>query len=233
MEALGINLGFFIAQLINITVMYLILRTFVWDGLVTSLENRRERIEKGLEDARIAAEARENAEAEAESILQEARGEATQILAEARERAEESKKEMTDEAATEAEEIRAEARQRAENERNQMLADMRGQVASLAIAAANRLIGESMDQSKQQEIVNRFFSEAPENVKNLGSNIEVVSALPLTDSEKNEIKKQTGAENIDYKVDPNLLGGLVLRSGDRVVDGSVRSSLTALGSRMR
>jgi F-type H+-transporting ATPase subunit b len=233
MEALGINLGFFIAQIINITVMYLILRSFVWDGLVTSLENRRERIEKGLEDARIAAEARENAEADAEQILQEARSEATQILAEARERAEESKREIANEADTEAEQIRAEARERAENERNQMLADMRGQVASLAMAAANRLIGESMDQAKQQEIVNNFFSEAPDNVKNLGANIEVVSALPLTDNEKNEIKKQTGADNIEYKVDPALLGGLVLRSGDKVVDGSVRTSLNALGSRMR
>lgn len=233
MEALGINLGFFIAQVINITVMYLILRSLVWDGLVQSLENRRERIEKGLEDARIAAEARENAEADAERIMQEARSEATQILAEARERAEEVRKEMVSEAETEAQDVRADARERAEAERNQMLSDMRGQVASLAIAAANRLIGESMDQSKQEEIVNRFFSEAPENVKNLGSDIEVTSALPLTDNEQNQIKQQTGADNIDFKVDPNLLGGLVLRSGDKVVDGSVRSSLNALSARMK
>lgn len=232
MEALGINLGFFIAQIINIAVMFLILRSIVWGPLVNMLEKRRETIEKGLEDARIAAEARDNAEREAEGIMQEARAEAQRIVADARERAEETVKEVQAEAVAEAEQLRADARTAGEAERNQLLADMRSQVVSLAMAAANRLIGESMDAKKQTQIVNDFFAKAPDNVKNLGKDLEVVSALPLSDKEKNEIKKQTGADNIDYKVDPNLLGGLVLRSGDQIVDGSVRSSLNAMQARM-
>jgi len=70
-------------------------------------------------------------------------------------------------------------------------------------------------------------------VKNLGEDVEVVSALPLTDAEQGQIKKQTGAKNINFRVDPSILGGLVLRSGDRVVDASVRNNLQGLASQMR
>ncbi len=230
MEALGINFGFFLAQVINFLFIFGILTVVLWKPLINVMEKRKETIEKGLEDARIASEARANAEKEAEDIRNQARSEAQQIVAEARSRADESSREVLAEANKEAETIRANARTQAEEERNQLLADMRSQVISLAIAAANNLIGESIDAKKQEEIVNRFFSDLPENVKNLGDEIEVVSALPLTDAEKNQIKQATGASDINYKVDPALLGGLVLRAGDRVVDGSVRSGLSTLSA---
>ncbi|MEM6529734.1 MAG: F0F1 ATP synthase subunit delta [Chloroflexota bacterium] len=38
---------------------------------------------------------------------------------------------------------------------------------------------------------------------------------------------------MSYQVDPNILGGLVIRSEDRVVDGSVRSGLNDLSARLR
>lgn len=232
MEALGINLGFFIAQLINFMIIYFVLRRLLWKPLITVMEKRSAEIERGLEDARIAGEARANAERDAESIRNEARAEAQKIVGEARGRAEESAKEVMAQAQKDGEDARASARTQAEEERNQLLADMRSQVISLAVAAANHLIGQTIDQKKQSEIVNDFFSAVPDNVKDLGDSIEVVSALPLTDAEKNKVSKATGAKNIEYKVDPKLLGGLILRAGDKVVDGSVRSGLSSLSTRL-
>ncbi|MBI5931775.1 MAG: F0F1 ATP synthase subunit B [Chloroflexi bacterium] len=232
MDALGINFGFLIAQIINFGVIFLLLRGVVWGPLLKTIDKRREDIEKGLEDARIASEARANAEKEAESIKTAARAEAQKIVAESRGRGEEAGKDVLAQANTDAEAIRAEARVKAEEERSQLLSDMRGQVISLAIAAANRLIGESMDEKKQQQIVTEFFSKSPENVKGLGSNIEVVSALPLNDNEKKDILSKTGAANADWKVDPAILGGIIIRAGDKVVDGSVRSNLSALSARL-
>lgn len=232
MEALGINLGFLIAQIINFLIIFSLLGMMLWKPLTNMLDKRRETIEKGLEDARVAAEARQNAEAEVEKIKTEARTEAQKIINEARSRADELAKEVAAKAEADATNIRAEARTKSQEERNQMLAEVRGQVVSLAIAAANKLIGESMNQDKQTQIVNDFFSKAPTAVKGLGDNIVVVSALPLTDAEKKSVLKETGANNADWQVDPAILGGLVIRSGDQVIDGSVRSSLGALSQRL-
>ena len=46
----------------------------------------------------------------------------------------------------------------AEVERNRILGDLRGQVASLAIAAANKLVGEALDEKKQRALLDEFFS---------------------------------------------------------------------------
>jgi len=231
-DALGINAGFLVAQIINSLFIFGLLGLALWGPLTRMLDERAARIAKGLEDARIAAEARDNAEKDAEDIRNKARTEAQQIIADARTRAEEAAKDVTAQANEDAEGIRGEARSKATEEREQVLADMRNQVISLAIAAANRLIGESMDEKKQTQIVTDFFSKAPANVKGLGDTIEVVSALPLTDAEKTQVKKATGAKEINYKVNPEILGGIVIRSGDKVVDGSVRTGLSALSGRL-
>jgi len=66
MDALGINLGFFIAQLINFLIIFGLLAVFGWGPLGRFLDNRSEEIAKGIEDARVAAEARAKAEEEAQ-----------------------------------------------------------------------------------------------------------------------------------------------------------------------
>ncbi|HVO42151.1 MAG TPA: F0F1 ATP synthase subunit delta, partial [Aggregatilineales bacterium] len=140
---------------------------------------------------------------------------------------------LTD-AQREAEEIKVRARRDAEDERNALLGEVRSQVATLAIAAAERVIAQSLDGKKAQAIVADFFSkpQAANNVKNLGAEVEVTSALPLTDGEKSKIASETGAKNLSYKVDPSILGGLVFRAGETVVDASVRANLQSLATQV-
>jgi F-type H+-transporting ATPase subunit b len=232
-DALGINLGFFIAQLVNFGIIFFLLAKFVWPRVTNMLDERSARIAKQLEDARATEQALQNAERERDRILTQARSESQRLLDEARQRGEEQIKQMVREATREAEERRSQARIQAEEERNRILSDTRDQIVTLAIAAAERLVGESLDQNRQRAVLKRFFTEAPAEAKGLGKKVEVVSALPLADDEKAQIKTMTGAQEIEYKVDPGILGGMILRSGDRVVDGSVRGDLTALAGRLR
>jgi F0F1-type ATP synthase membrane subunit b/b' len=60
-EALGINLGYLIVQIIAFIVLYVFLTRWVYDPLSRALSERRARIAKGLEDAAAAARARQNA----------------------------------------------------------------------------------------------------------------------------------------------------------------------------
>ena len=231
---LGINMGFLLAQMLNFLLLFGLLSVVLWRPLMNMLDNRAIKIQKGLEDAAKAASERRNAEAEAEKILSAARADAARVVEEARSRGEEVARGVEAEARSEAEAIRTDARARATEERDRQLADVRTQVAAISVALAQRLIGDSLDAKRQQALIDDFFAKVPADARSLaGQNVEVVSALPLTDAEKAQIQSQTGAASTTYSVDPNILGGLVLRTDQRVVDGSVRSNLNNLAARLR
>ncbi len=234
MERLGINGGFLLAQIINFLILFVAMSALAWRPLIRALEARRERIAKGLEDARLAEQARANAEREAQKLVDQRRAEAQKLVEEGRARGEDQAKTVVADAQREAEEIRQRARAEAEEERNATLGEVRSQVGQLAIAAAERVLERSLDDKTAHSVVADFFSKLPDNMTNLsGYDLEVTSALPLTGAEQQQIKRQTNANNITYKVDPEILGGLILRSGDQVVDLSVKSRLQGLATQMR
>ncbi len=240
MEALGINLGFLIVQILNFLIMFLILRKWAFIPIVNLLEKRRETIAQGVEDARIAAEARENAEKEAETVLAEARSKAAEEARAITERAEEQAREISAAADAEAGQARAEALAEAELERNRILGEVRGQVAALAMAAAQKLVGDALDEQRQRALIDQFFSGVQssqvtvlEGASLSGQNAVVTSAVPLTDSEQSTVKSEVlaklgGGGEVEFKVDPSILGGLVVRVGDKVLDDSVVGKLEGM-----
>jgi len=231
---LGISGGFLIIQLINFAVLFLILLS-VWPRVTKFLDERSARIAKSLEDARVAEQARASAERDAQKILDERRAEGAKMVEEARGQADVQAKSLIEQARIDAEGIRAKARQDAEEERSHLLSEVRGQVVQLALAASERLIGQSLsiDQNRAQQIVSDFFTKSTADLKNLGGTVEVTTALPLNDSEKGQLTAQIGAQAVNFKVDPGILGGVIARSGDRVIDGSVRAELNELANRLR
>lgn len=242
MEGLGINLGYLLVQILNSAILFVVIYVWAVKPIVAMTKKRSETIAKGLEDARVAEEARANAELEAEKIITEAQKKSTEIVRESTERAEAAGKEIL--AAAEATVIkdREVAKAELEQERDRTLSELRGQVALLAIVAAQKLIGKSLldDEARQHELLEEFFSGVKsgkvvvlEGAELAGTSAEVTSALPLTPEEqdivKNDILAALGAgATISFRVDPSILGGLVVRVGDRVVDGSVAAQLQEL-----
>jgi len=239
-EALGINLGYLIVQILNFAIMFIILRKWVFVPIANLLERRKAAIAEGLENARVAAEARENAEQDAEKIIAEAQAKANQIVREATERAEQQGREVLAAAEAEALQKREEVLAEGERDKERILGELRGQVAALAMAATQKLIGESLDQQHQRTLIDEFFSGVKtgkvvvmEGEDLTGFSAEVTSALPLTEEEKEVVKadilsKLGSQATVTYRVDPNILGGLVVRVGDKVVDGSVAGQLESM-----
>ncbi|MDQ7036700.1 MAG: F0F1 ATP synthase subunit delta [Anaerolineae bacterium] len=188
---------------------------------------------KGLEDAAAAAKARQNAEAEADKILAEARSERQNLLAEARTAGEAVQKQIESEARQEAERIRADAQQEAVTARDAELANLRDQVLQISSAVAGRVLQEKIDAKMQSKLVSDFFSAVPEGAKKMSGNVEVTSAMPLSDKEQKSLESAIKAAGYTYVVDPNILGGLIVRGEDKVVDGSVRSNLNELTSSLK
>lgn len=236
MEALGINLGLLIVQIIAFTIVFLTLNAWVYKPMLDMMDSRKKKIAQGLEDARVAAEARANAEKDAAKIIADAQAEASKVVREATERAEVASKDVRAAAEGEAAKAREAAMAEAELERGRILGDLRGQVAALAIAAANKLVGEALDEKKQRALLDEFFSGVKsgkvvvvgEELK--GDSAVVTSALPLSNDEQAAVKKSVVAKDYSFKVDPSILGGLVIKVDEKVLDASVAGKLEGLRS---
>ncbi len=240
MEGLGINLGYLLVQVFNFLIIFVILAAWMYKPLLNMMQTRRETIARGLEDARIASEARENAEKEAEEILAKAQQDAGKIVREATERGEQVRVEIKEAAETEIVKLREDATVDAQQEKEKVLGDLRGQVAALSIAAAQKVIGESLDEKRQRALIDDFFSGIKtgkvvllEGKSITGTSAEVTSALPLTKKEQETVSKDVigklgESATISFRVDPDILGGLVIRIGDKILDGSVAGKLESL-----
>lgn len=240
MEALGINLGYLLIQILTFIIVIVTLRAWAYRPILNMLEKRRQTIAQGLEDAQVAAEARANAERAASQIIAEAQARANEIVREATDRADHAEREVRSQREAEIEKIRNQKMSEIEVERNRILSEIRGQVAALAMTATQKLIGETLDEKRQRALLDDFFSGVKSGKvqvldgENLaGSSAEVTSALPLTTAEQDTVKQDVlgrigPAATVSFRVDPTILGGLVVRVGDRVVDGSVAGQLQNL-----
>jgi len=233
LDALGINLGFLVGQIINFSILFLGLGAALWRPANNMMTTRAAKIQKGLEDAAAAARARQNAEAEADKILAEARAERQKLIEEARLQGEEVKKGIESEARQTAERVRKDANTEADGLRANALAGVRDDVLKISSAVAGQILKENIDAKKNSALVSNFLSKLPDGAKNLSGNIEVVSAMPLTDDEKKKVESALKGGNYSYTVDPSILGGLIVRSQDKVVDGSVRGGLSDVTGRMK
>ena len=245
LENLGINPIYLLSQIVTFVVLVILLRAFLYKPILDMLEKRKERIAKGLEDARAAEEARAKADEAAAEIVEEARKQAQQIVAEANQSAEQVRANIQAQAEEQRTKILAQAQDDAELERNKILSEMRGQVGALAIAAAQKIIGETLDQQRQLALVQAFFSGIKDgeiavlqDVDLIGEEVTVISALPLDAKEQESytgaLAARLGREvDVAFQTDPTILGGVIVQVGDQILDDSVAGKLGALQSRLK
>jgi F-type H+-transporting ATPase subunit b len=152
--------GTLIAQLLIFLVMLGVLYRFAWGPLLKILNERRERIQQGVEATERAKQELEAAEKERQARLEEARREAQAMLDRIAKQAEDLRKELEAKAREQAEALIARARAEIQQEREKAVQELRSQVADLAVMAAGRIIGESLDAKKHRELIERTIEEA-------------------------------------------------------------------------
>lgn len=241
LNAMGVNGPFLLSQIVNFGILFLALSALVWKPLMKTLDERREMLRQQEEDSEAVAQVRAEIDQERSQLISEAKAEADKLLAEARNTAREMASQASAESRQEAEGLLAQARVEAEGERDRTLGQMREQIAALAIAAAYKLVGESLDEKRQRALVDEFFSGVregkvevlPEDIGPAEGPVVVTSAVPLTDNEQGAVRQDLvtrlgkGAE-VSFQVDPQILGGLLVQVGDRVIDGSLAGQLGQL-----
>ena len=158
-DAFGVDVLKLAFQVINFLLILYLLNRFVFRRVLALLDERQERIAKGLEDAESAARDRELARAEREAAVDEARKEAAAMIARATRIAEDSRAEIVAAARAEAEKVAARATEEITAEKQRAIAELRSQVADLALDAAGRLVKAEMNAPTQRRLVEEFLAE--------------------------------------------------------------------------
>jgi F-type H+-transporting ATPase subunit delta len=100
----------------------------------------------------------------------------------------------------------------------------------LGVLASNRRLGKLGD-------IIRAFNLLAANHRG-ETRAEVVSARPLDDGQveaiRTRLKSRVGRDvSVDLSVDPSILGGLIVKVGSQMIDGSIRTKLNNLASAMK
>jgi len=144
---------------LSFVVLFLLLRKFAYPALKQGMEARTERIRNDLASA-------DSAKAEAEAVLEEyraqladARAEAGRIIEEARQAADAVKRDHEARLQTELAEVRARAVADIDAAKAQAMSDLRGEVAQLAIGAAETVVQRNLDADTQTQLVEDYINQ--------------------------------------------------------------------------
>jgi F-type H+-transporting ATPase subunit b len=159
-EQLGINLNGLIAQLINFVILYLLLSRFLFPRVTQMLDARAARIRESVERAEQVQRDAERTEQQFQERIAEARREGQGIVANANQIAQRIQAEAQEKAQREAEAFLVRAREQIQRETQQASAELRQQVASLALLAASRVVERSLDERQHVELIERVLREA-------------------------------------------------------------------------
>lgn len=141
---MNINLTL-IGQSIAFFVFIWFVMKFVWPPLVNVLEERRKTIADGLAAAERGKHQQELAEKRAADAIHEAKDKAAEIIARAEARATEIIEEAKNAARAEGDRLKAAANAEIEQEVFRAKEHLRGQVVSIAVAGAGKVLGKEID----------------------------------------------------------------------------------------
>ncbi|MFN8638252.1 MAG: F0F1 ATP synthase subunit B [Dehalococcoidia bacterium] len=155
--ALGFNLPGLIAQLINFAILLVILRMFLYKPVLKVLDERRRRIEEGLNRAEQAAVQASASEDEARRVIEEARGQGRDLVTAAQDAAARLRAELEERARADAAQLVERARLEVQQERDQAIQQLRAEFTDLTLKAAERVIGQSLDRSAHQRLIDEVL----------------------------------------------------------------------------
>lgn len=134
-----------IAQAVNFAIVFAVLYQYALKPLNKLMDERRDKIEKGVSDAKANAETLKRTKEEHEAVLSKARGEAEAIFQAGKKDAETKKTEMLEKTKLEVSTMIENGKKTLEVEKNKMVEEARKEIANLAIQATEKLLQGKLD----------------------------------------------------------------------------------------
>lgn len=140
LSTFGIDWRLLLINIGNFALLLAGLWYFMYGPIMAMLEERRQKVVKGVEDAEAAARARQEIEGERSGVLAKAAQEADEALARARAAAGARERELVEEAGRRAEAIVAQAEAQAKEEKARAVAESRDEVAKLIVLGMEKAL---------------------------------------------------------------------------------------------
>jgi F-type H+-transporting ATPase subunit b len=163
MDLLSPHPGLILWTIITFVVVLVILKAKAWGPLLAALDERERSIREALESADRAREEAQVQQAEHEKRLIEAESQARQIVSEAREAAEKVGQKVVADAKEEAERMADRAREAIQFEKRAALAELRREVADMAVGAAGKILNAELDADRNRKLADDFIAALPSN----------------------------------------------------------------------
>ncbi|MDP2207919.1 MAG: F0F1 ATP synthase subunit B [Bacteroidota bacterium] len=160
---LDINPGLIIWTIVTFLILMFLLTKLAWKPLLSALEKREEHIRSSIDRAEKAARDAEHQAAENKKHIANAEVKASKLLKEGHELGEKLKAEIVEKAHHHARHMVESAKLEIEREKEAALLKLRSEVADLAIIAAKKIIGETLDVEKHRKVVDSYLDELPKN----------------------------------------------------------------------
>lgn len=243
LERIGVHLPSLAAYLVNFLVLLGVLYLIAYRPFLRMMRERTERVQRGIAQAEAAERLVGDAKVQRERLLHEAAQAARAVVESAQQQAEAELAQARRRAQEDAEALRARARGHAKADAEAAMEELRAEIGSLTVLAAERVLGRILDRPMHAELIAEAVREvlalAPdERTRGSALYARVTSAVALTPDELAVVAEAAarlaGREvPLVKRVDPHLLGGLTIVVGDTVVDASIQRRLRLLHERLR
>ncbi len=148
-----------IGEVIAFLIMIALTMRFVWPPLTRAIEERQHKIAEGLEAADRARRELAEADTRAAEEVRKARAEAAMIIERANQQAAQIVDKARADALLEAARQKAQAQAEIENMAHRVRAELRGQVATLAVQGAERILGREIDAGTHKALIEQLVAE--------------------------------------------------------------------------
>jgi len=149
-----------VIHLINILILFFVLRLLVYKPVVKFMRERTARIDTEMETAKETQQKALALEEQCNQKLTECDDKAKQIIRESTQKANETAEEIVDKAKKQADQIIKEAHEKSEAERISKIEGMRDEIANIAVDIAKQILQREISLEDNKNIINDFFRKA-------------------------------------------------------------------------
>ncbi len=164
--SLGINLPLLVVFIVNFIVLLVLLRLFLYKPVMKVLDERAQRTKEAMDLAEATKKEYEQAKGEVQKQIEKGRHEAQAIITQAMQVGERLKEESRQEAAKQTQVMIDRARSELETERDKIVGDLRREFVDISIAAAEKVIKETLDKEKHRKLIEDTLQESVTLKKN-------------------------------------------------------------------